>query len=266
MRAPYIRGLVHGAVMLAACFAAQAGQLADDPEAQWIPGLPIANSFAGIVDLDSDPSGAEATTSLGSGCRTPCSLEVTAEGPFTVTFTHAGHVSTTVQVKIQHARMGVSDRKFAPNPVVARLDPVPEPEPPPPKKTVATPRPHQVAPRKPVAAVQPAARPAPAPPAWLPELKPSVGVNANPIVPADAARSTAEPPKAAPTKPAAAAAQPPARPAPAPPAWPGEVKPITGIDAGPIVPRAAARSSDTPVARRWLDNFEKPASDQKPDK
>ncbi len=65
MRAAYIRGFLLCAV-LAGCFAAQAaqaGQLADDPDAPWIPGLPIANSFAGIVELDSDPSGAEATTS-----------------------------------------------------------------------------------------------------------------------------------------------------------------------------------------------------------
>src|ERR1700692_1236205 len=67
MRAAYIWGLVLCAVVLAGCFGAQAGQLADDPDAPWIPGLPIANSFAGIVDLDSDPSGAEVTTSFGGG-------------------------------------------------------------------------------------------------------------------------------------------------------------------------------------------------------
>ena len=54
MRAAYIWGLVLGAVLLAGCFASQAGQLADDPDAPWIPGLPVANSFAGIVELDSD--------------------------------------------------------------------------------------------------------------------------------------------------------------------------------------------------------------------
>jgi hypothetical protein len=222
MRAAYIWGLVLCAVVLAGCFGAQAGQLADDPDAPWIPGLPIANSFAGIVDLDSEPSGAEVTTSFGGGCRTPCSLEVSADGPFTVTFTHEGYASTTVQVKIQHARMGVSDRKFAPNPVVAQLAPLAEPAPPQaaPKKTVARPRPPQAAPKKPVAAAQPAPR--------------------KPV----------------------AAAQPAARPAPAQPAWPAEVKPIAGINSGRIVPADAARSSDNSVARRWLENFDKPASDQ----
>jgi hypothetical protein len=266
MRAAYICG-VHCAVLLAGCFAAQAGQLADDPDAPWVPGLPIANSFAGIVELDSDPAGAEATTSLGGSCRTPCALELSAEGPFTVTFTHEGYEPTTVQVKIQHARMGVSERKFAPNPVSAQLAAVAPPAPPPPapkaapKKPVATAQPRQVAPRKPVAAAQPAARPAPAQPAWPAQEQPVAGINAGSIVPADAARSNAQPPPAAPGKPAAAA-QAPAPPAPAQSAWPAEVKPIAGINSGPIVPAAAPRSSD-PVARRWLENFDKPASDQK---
>src|ERR1700732_61277 len=79
MRAAYLYGM-HCAVLLAGCFGAQAGQLADDPGAPWILGLPISNSFAAIVVLDADPSGAEATTSLGGACRTPCSLEVSAEG------------------------------------------------------------------------------------------------------------------------------------------------------------------------------------------
>jgi PEGA domain len=234
MRAAYIRGSVLCAALLAGCFAAQAGQLADDPDAPWVPGLPIANSFAGIVELDSDPAGAEATTSLGGSCRTPCALELSAEGPFTVTFTREGYEPTTVEVKIQHARMGVSERKFAPNPVVAQLAAVAPPPPPPapaPKKPVATAQPPKAAPRKPVAAVQPAAQPA-----------------AQPIV-QPAAQPAVQP-----------AAQPAARPVAAPSTWPAEVKPIPGINSGQIVPAAPPRSSDTPVARRWLENF-KPASE-----
>src|ERR1700730_10899983 len=55
MRAAYLYGM-HCAVLLAGCFAAQAGQLADDPDAPWIPGLPISNSSPGIVELHSHPS------------------------------------------------------------------------------------------------------------------------------------------------------------------------------------------------------------------
>jgi len=235
MRAAYIRGVLCAA-LLAGCFAAQAGQLADDPDAPWVPGLPIANSFAGIVELDSDPADAVATTSLGGSCRTPCALELSAEGPFTVTFTREGYEPTTVEVKIQHARMGVSERKFAPNPVVAQLAAVAPPPPPPapvpaPKKPVATAHPPKAAPRKPVAAVQPAAQPA-----VQPAAQPAVQPAAQPTV------------------------QPAARPVPAPSTWPAEVKPIPGINSGQIVPAAPPRSSDTPVARRWLENF-KPASE-----
>jgi hypothetical protein len=266
MRAAYLYGM-HCAVLLTGCFVAQAGQLADDPDAPWIPGLPISNSFAGIVELDSDPSGAEATTSLGGACRTPCSLEVSAEGPFTVTFTHEGYESSTVEVKIQHARMGVSERKFAPNPVVAQLAAVAKAPPPAPaKKTVATapPQPPKAAPRKPVAAAQPAAPPAPARSASPAEVKPIAGINSGPTVPPDAARSNAQPPQPASGKPVAAG-QPAAPPAPAQSGWPAEVKPIAGINSGPIVPAVAPRSSDA-VARRWLENFDKPAPDPAPDK
>ena len=236
MRAAYIWGLVLGAVLLAGCFASQAGQLAEDPDAPWIPGLPIANSFAGIVDLDSDPSGTEVTTSLGGECRTPCSLEVSAEGPFTVTFTHEGYAPTTVQVKIQHARMGVSERKFAPNPVFAQLAPVAKPLPVQAAhgKPVPAAQPAQAAPRKPVAAVQSAARPGPAQPAWPAEPKPKAGNNSSPIVPA-------------------------ARPAPAQPAWPEPVAAAGFVVKGHTTAPAVA-------GKRWLENFDKPASDQDPDK
>jgi hypothetical protein len=39
------------------------------------------------IRLNSDPQGADARTSLGWSCRTPCSMELSVDGPFTVTFT-----------------------------------------------------------------------------------------------------------------------------------------------------------------------------------
>jgi len=276
MRAAYIAGSALCAVLLGGTFGAQAGKLSEDPDAPWIPGLPIANSFSGVLDLDSNPSGAEATTSLGSGCRTPCSLEITAEGPFTVTFTQEGYEPTSVEVKIQHARMGVSERKFAPNPVSAQLVAVAPPPPPaPPKKTIATVRPPH-APGKPARAAQPA-RGEPARGGFPAESKPIAPAA---IAPAETARSTLQPPQAAPTaqpptaqppqaapkepvartQPASpAAAPPPARQAPAPPPWPVEAKPIPG---GPLVVRSRENSADNPVAKRWLDDPAKPADQQ----
>ena len=66
-------------------------------------------SFSGIIDFTSDPPGAQATTSLGGlGCQTPCSLEVTAEAPFTVTFARQDYAPSTVSVQIQPGQQGVT--------------------------------------------------------------------------------------------------------------------------------------------------------------
>ncbi len=187
MRAAHILGSALCAVLLAGCGAWQSGQPGGFADLPLFPGLTVSKSLAGVVDLASEPSGAQVTTSLGAGCQTPCSLEVSADGPFTVTFTHEGYAPTTVPVKIQRGQAGVSDPKFAPNPVLAQLSPAAKPTPP------------AAAPRKPVAAAQPAARPAaaaarpaPAQPAaaqvaW-PEPVAGFIVKRSATAPADAAR------------------------------------------------------------------------------
>ena len=80
-------------------------------------------SLNGTIDLDSDPQGAQAATSLGSGCETPCAMEISTNEPFTVTFTHPGYAPTTVNVRMQPGQPGVSDPKFSPNPVFVQLTP-----------------------------------------------------------------------------------------------------------------------------------------------
>jgi PEGA domain len=200
MRAAHMLGSTLCAALLAGCGAWQPEVPAGFADMPLFPGLRVSKSLAGVVDLASDPSGAQVTTSLGAGCQTPCSLEVSTDGPFTVTFTHEGYTPTTVPVKIQRGQAGVSDPKFAPNPVLAQLSPAAKPTPP------------QTAPRKPVAAAQPAARPAPAQVAW-PEPVAGFIVKRSATAPAD-----------------------------------------------------APRPSDNLVARRWLESFDKPASDQDPDK
>jgi hypothetical protein len=80
-------------------------------------------SVSGTIDLDSEPQGAQAATSLGSGCETPCAMEISADAPFTVTFTHPGYVPATVDVRMQPGQPGVSDPKFSPNPVFVQLTP-----------------------------------------------------------------------------------------------------------------------------------------------
>jgi hypothetical protein len=80
-------------------------------------------SVNGTIDLDSDPRGAQAATSLGSGCKTPCAMEISADGPFTVTFTHPGYAPATVDIGMQPGQPGVSNPKFSPNPVFVQLAP-----------------------------------------------------------------------------------------------------------------------------------------------
>jgi hypothetical protein len=80
------------------------------------------------IRLNSDPQGADATTSLGWSCRTPCSIELPIDGPFTVTFTHLGFAPSTVAVQIEAAQKGASDAKFVPDPVFAALQPLRAPK------------------------------------------------------------------------------------------------------------------------------------------
>ena len=91
---------------------------------------PIASMFvktkslSGTIDLDSEPAGAEAKTSLSeTGCRTPCTMEVSTNGPFSVTFTHENYTPVTVSVHIEHGDHGVSNPKFSPNPVSVQMIP-----------------------------------------------------------------------------------------------------------------------------------------------
>jgi hypothetical protein len=83
------------------------------------------------IKLESDPAGAEARTSLGPACRTPCTVAVPARGEFTVTFALAGYEPQTVPVSVLTSGAIGTDFttavQFAPNPVTAQLEPAPPP-------------------------------------------------------------------------------------------------------------------------------------------
>src|SRR4029453_11383896 len=108
--------------------------------------------------IESEPPGAEAKTSQGQTCRTPCELVVQSGPEMSVTLALSGFQPLTVAVRPEMPS-GPPDRdasggaaRLTPNPVYADLVPAPVAPPakkPPPKKKPAT------------AAV----RPAPAPPA-----------------------------------------------------------------------------------------------------
>ena len=93
-----------------------------------IPAAPERKSVSATIHLNSNPQGADATASLGSRCRTPCLIELSADGPFTVTFTRKGFVPSTIPVQIEPAQPGVLDAKFTPDPIFAAVQPLPAPE------------------------------------------------------------------------------------------------------------------------------------------
>jgi hypothetical protein len=108
------------------------------------------------IRLESSPPGADAKTSLGPGCKTPCSVAVAApDGNFSVAFSLDKFLPETVQVQVTH-NSGVFNTSppyvFDPNPVVAELQPAP-----PPPKPVRHHHPKQPKPAKTAAA--PAAAP-----------------------------------------------------------------------------------------------------------
>jgi hypothetical protein len=112
------------------------------------------------VQLDSIPSGAEARTSLGPGCTTPCTVAVpAAESGFSVTYTMNKFLPATVAVRVINDPGDFSTpatTTIDPNPVVAELKPAG----PPPKPVRKKPKKPKPAP----AAAAPAASPFPAPP------------------------------------------------------------------------------------------------------
>jgi hypothetical protein len=92
------------------------------------------------VQLDSIPSGADAKTSVGPGCKTPCSVAVpTADSDFTVTYTMNKFLPVTVPVQVINVPGDFStpaSTTIDPNPVVAELKPAG----PPPKQVRRPPR------------------------------------------------------------------------------------------------------------------------------
>ena len=79
------------------------------------------------VQLESQPPGADAKTSLGPGCKTPCSVQVAApDTGFAVTFALPKFQPATVQVNVVNNPGDLSTPASTvtdPNPVFAQLQP-----------------------------------------------------------------------------------------------------------------------------------------------
>jgi len=140
--------IIGGALALAACTSGS----------DWTDALkpgPIMDT----VRFESEPPGAEAKTSNGQTCRTPCALALPAAGPLTVTFTLTGyHPATEALEVIENTG---SPPTLRPNPVVVELTAAP-PQAKPTKKPAKRPAAAKPAAKKP-AAKKPAAATAPAP-------------------------------------------------------------------------------------------------------
>jgi hypothetical protein len=82
------------------------------------------------VQLDSMPPGADARTSLGPSCKTPCSVPVTTDGSFTVAFTLNRYVPMTIPVTVTRNPGDFTtpaSTAIDPNPVMAELQPAKPP-------------------------------------------------------------------------------------------------------------------------------------------
>jgi hypothetical protein len=118
------------------------------------------------VQLESVPPGADAKTSAGPGCTTPCSVAVpAADGGFSVTYTMNKFQPVTIPVQVINIPGDFStpaSTTIDPNPVVAELKPAG----PPPRAARKPLKPKKPKPAADTAAAPPAAAgsPFPAPP------------------------------------------------------------------------------------------------------
>jgi hypothetical protein len=148
---------------LAACSSLPSWMQFDTPS--FLKSAPAATT----MQFESEPAGAEARTSLGQSCRTPCTQAVTAS-EFTVSFTLPGYQPQTVPVRVVASAEGADAEgaRLVPNPVFVELQPAGPPvahkKPAPVKKKPrAAPRPSPTA----MAPEAPSPAPAPASP-WPP--------------------------------------------------------------------------------------------------
>jgi hypothetical protein len=90
------------------------------------------------LTIESDPPGADAKTSLGPSCRTPCMIPVPADREFSVSYSLGGYLPQTVAVTprgdsaapdLAAGNTAAPTAEVTPNPVYAQLQPAPPPAP-----------------------------------------------------------------------------------------------------------------------------------------
>jgi len=126
-----------------------------------------SGSQAETLSVESEPPGAEAKTTLGQSCRTPCQLSVQPGSEFSVTVALSGHQPQTVAVRSEVEGASTGPR-LAPNPVRVTLQAVKPPKKSKPVARKKTPVVAAVRPAAPRTMASAAPAPAPAAPALAP--------------------------------------------------------------------------------------------------
>jgi hypothetical protein len=74
-----------------------------------------------VLRVESEPPGADAQTTQGQSCKTPCELAVPAGAETAISYALNGYQPQTVQIR---ADAGAGGARLQPNPVYAELQPV----------------------------------------------------------------------------------------------------------------------------------------------
>src|SRR5881396_1044879 len=106
------------------------------PSWDFLPGSIIGGANVSLT-IESDPPGADAKTSIGPSCRTPCMIPVPADREFTVNYSLNGYIPQVVPVRPRSVETfrsegevgGAPLAEVSPNPVYAQLEPAPPPAP-----------------------------------------------------------------------------------------------------------------------------------------
>jgi hypothetical protein len=145
-----------------------------------LPSLSLLKStpLTETVRIESDPPGADAKSTQGQSCRTPCEIIVEGDEQFSVTVALGGYQPQSVLVVPEGTApsqsFGLAPARFAPNPVYVELVPAPAEQPSPrkpPRKKIQRPATAAAQPRAPAPGATASAAavaevvPDPAPPA-----------------------------------------------------------------------------------------------------
>jgi hypothetical protein len=111
--------VVGAALVLAAC-SSNSDVFKSNPD--WFKGSFRMEPVLDTIRFESEPPGADARTSTGQSCRTPCALALPGDKPFDVTFTLNGFQPDVE--KVEAFPVGDGSTKLRPNPVLAELTPL----------------------------------------------------------------------------------------------------------------------------------------------